>query len=247
MKKAALTILILAAFDYLYCANFKDMGKIVIHDLIGKTFKSYKVIAYSHYNHEEKKHFWLVKCIICGKDKRVRQAGLLYKNKGCKCVNGKKHGLHKSPEYQAYLGMRQRCYNKKAISYNNYGGRGITVCERWLDSFQNFYDDMGPRPSGQYSLDRIDVNQNYSPENCKWSTLEEQANNKRDSVHYVYNGESLSIRQIARKFNLKVTTLQGRIESGWSISEAIEVPVVKYQKYKQKRNEKVANSSVTTA
>lgn len=91
------------------------------------------------------------------------------------------HGLSGSPEYQSWVSMKARCLNPATEHYGLYGGRGITVCDRWLTSFANFYADMGerPEPKTAYSIDRIDTNGNYEPGNCKWSTDSEQASNRR--------------------------------------------------------------------
>lgn len=86
----------------------------------------------------------------------------------------------KMPEYSAWLAMRQRCYNPKSQRFKYYGGRGIKICSRWLTSFDNFIEDMGRRPKGK-SLDRIDVDGDYEPDNCRWATQTEQIVNRRDS------------------------------------------------------------------
>lgn len=134
------------------------------------------------------------------------------------------HGMTKSPEWQAWFSMLKRCRNPSDQHYPDYGGRGITVCDRWRDSFENFYADMGPRPSPDHSIDRKDNDGNYEPSNCRWATKSEQARNRRirrDRERYHVDGEMLTTAQIAIKFGLKYHTLRYRLRNGWAISDAI--------------------------
>jgi hypothetical protein len=90
-----------------------------------------------------------------------------------------KHGLSKTPEYKIWITSKHRCFNAHYKTYSYYGGRGITMCSRWRESFKNFYADMGPRPSNKHSLDRINNDGNYEPDNCRWATHQQQMENRR--------------------------------------------------------------------
>jgi hypothetical protein len=134
---------------------------------------------------------FLCKC-ECGNKKIVMLSNL--KNgstKSCGCISklltsqrSKTHGDSKSPEYKTWKNMKRRCDNPKGNRWMHYGGRGIKVCDRWLHSYENFLNDMGRKPSPQHSIDRIDVNGNYEPSNCRWSTAKEQANNTKRNKKY---------------------------------------------------------------
>ncbi|RZJ90202.1 MAG: hypothetical protein EOO20_08845 [Chryseobacterium sp.] len=118
------------------------------------------------------------------------KAFVLYsKNISCGCMKNINTSLDPnrrkdSPEWRAWRDMKDRCYNPNKKEYFRYGGRGIKVCDRWLNNYDNFYSDMGKRPNKGLSIDRIDVDGNYEPSNCKWSTAKEQANNTRRNIAY---------------------------------------------------------------
>ena len=137
--------------------------------------------------------------------------------------NGVKHGMHGTATYISWRHMRHRCLSPKSNKWDYYGGRGITICERW-STFENFYLDMGERPKGK-TLDRIDNDGNYCPENCKWSTAEEQVNNRRNTVILELNGKSMTIPQWAKHLGINKKTLATRMYSGMSTKDILEKPV----------------------
>lgn len=124
--------------------------------------------------------------------------------------------------YTTWSAMKSRCYNKNHINYDAYGGRGIKVCDRWIgeNGFENFYNDMFPRPDGT-SLDRIDNNADYCPENCRWSSKVEQANNTRRNKIIEYANKSMTAAQWAREIGIPYRTLQTRLRRGMPLEKAM--------------------------
>jgi hypothetical protein len=139
------------------------------------------------------------------------------------------HGLSRNKIYHRWIDIRDRCNNVNNHNYKNYGGRGIKVCDRWND-FKNFYDDMFSIWKEGLTLDRINNNGNYSPENCRWVTMREQNRNKRNIILYKYKGDVLCQKDLANKYNIRQDTLSRRLSRGMSIKNAIETPILK--KYK---------------
>ncbi|ABO54166.1 hypothetical protein LA345_25765 [Burkholderia vietnamiensis] len=133
-----------------------------------------------------------------------------------------KHGMTRSPEYQTWRSMKKRCISPSNARYAQYGGRGITVCERWM-SFENFFEDMGPRPSPKHSLDRMDNNRGYEPGNCRWATLVEQNRNKSTNVILEYRGERRCVSEWSEITGIPHGTILSRINRGIPI-EKILVP-----------------------
>lgn len=158
------------------------MGKII--DITGQVFGKLTVLEKRGQN-ERSESLWLCKC-ECGKEVIIRGRGLRSGNANTcgyclRCKRNYKHGGYKTLAYKSWTSMKYRCYEPTNNRYKDYGGRGIQVCDRWLNSFENFLADMGERPSTDYSLDRIDVNGNYEPSNCRWITKMAQMSNKRRS------------------------------------------------------------------
>lgn len=137
------------------------------------------------------------------------------------------HRRSRSGEYIAWRNMIRRCYNPKSREWPGYGGRGITVCERWRGSFVDFFEDMGPRPKG-LSLDRRNNDGNYEPENCRWATRREQANNTRRVRPVAWNGKTQSLGQWTRETGIPWTTLDYRLKCGWSVERTLTTPSRRY-------------------
>ncbi len=130
------------------------------------------------------------------------------------------------PIYSAWKRIKASCGNPNSPDYHRYGGRGISVCQRWLDSFENFLADMGPKPSPKHSIDRWpNKNGNYEPSNCRWATAKEQANNTRANVIIEFNGKQQTMAQWAEEIGIRLGTLHFRIKAGWTIRDALSAPL----------------------
>jgi len=135
-----------------------------------------------------------------------------------------KHRGCGSVEFDTWCGIKGRCYNEKSTSYKYYGARGIKMCDSWVNSFENFYADVGPRPSNKHSLDRIDNDGDYSPENCRWATRIQQARNKSNNVYVNYKGKKRNVTEVARLLNINPLMVHKRIRRGWPESRLFEKP-----------------------
>lgn len=171
------------------CINLENYRKTRTVNLTGQKFSRLSVIDSAGVINE--KHAW--NCICdCGNKCVVRANSLLHKTKpikscGCLMLEVNKtlmttHGLSKTPEYNIWCGMKARCYDTNNPKYSNYGNRGIIVCDRWVNSFENFLEDMGVRPTVTCTIERVNVNGNYEPDNCIWLEGNLQARNKTSSV-----------------------------------------------------------------
>lgn len=166
-------------------------------------------------------HKWLCRC-DCGTEKAMGIKSIMAgKTQSCGCIlrevtiaRNKTHGKSGVPGYRSWKDMRSRCYNIKDSDYPGYGGRGITVCERW-SSFELFFEDMGERPEGM-TIDRIDVNGNYEKANCRWATDKTQANNKRSNHVVEWNGVAKNLQHWCDEFGINPSKARYRLKQGWA-------------------------------
>jgi hypothetical protein len=139
----------------------------------------------------------------------------------------KTHGMKRSPEYMIWVQMKGRCHNPSNKSWKNYGGRGITMCERWRNDFAAFLHDMGPRPGNghrEYSVERLDNNKGYEPDNCTWIPLVEQARNRRNNRLITHEGRTQYLSAWAKESKVSPEHLRGRLRDGWDFGDAIALP-----------------------
>lgn len=210
-------------------------------DLTGKRFGRLIAISYDirpSGPSGQPKTFWMCKC-DCGNIKEIMASQLMTgKTISCGCYHKEvtkmiktKHGCHGMRIYNIWGKMLARVQNPKNNEYHNYGARGITVCERWLN-FQNFKEDMYEKylkhvqdhGKKNTTIERIDNNKGYEPSNCKWVTLAEQGLNKRNNKRYLINGEPLTVREISVKYNISINTLIMRIKKGCPIEKLATPP-----------------------
>ena len=170
---------------------------------------------------------WLCRC-FCGRHSSVRASNLISSHtRSCGCLKVEStttHGMRGSPEYSAWRAMIQRCRNGNHPEFENYGARGITVCDKWADSFEAFLSDMGVRPSSRHSIDRVNNEKGYSPENCRWATGSQQMRNTRGNHWIEIDGQRKLITDWAIEKDIHFTTICHRIERGMSERDAVLMP-----------------------
>ena len=201
-----------------------------VKDISGQKFGRLTAIKFLRI--EKHKAVWLCKC-ECGNLLEVRGTDLTKGHtKSCGCLrkescgnNNKTHDKSNTRLYSIWCDIKKRCYNLNCKSYKNYGGRGIKVCDVWCNDFMNFYNwAMSHNYNDTLTIDRIDVNGNYEPNNCRWSTAKQQARNKRNNRYITINGETHCLSEWCEFYNIPVTRVECRLNKlGWSITEALEL------------------------
>ena len=209
----------------------------LFHDLTGRKFSRLKVLAYVGENR------WACKCdcgnriIVFGGNLRkgnTRSCGCLHSEVNTKRVTT--HGYSDRSEYHCHQTMIARCYRPSSASFRLYGGRGISVCDRWRfgesgkSGFECFLADMGDKPSPGHSIDRIDSNGGYEPNNCRWATAAEQSANTRRNRLVTMNGETMILIQAIRASGLTETLVRQRLTRGWAVDRALATPKGRYRK-----------------
>jgi hypothetical protein len=199
------------------------MGKPI--DMTGHRYGRLQVIEMCGHN-KHNQRLWRCVC-DCGNTTEV--LGFLLRQKqtqSCGCLAkdsiasvNYSHGMAHTAIFRVHCSMMDRCYLGTSHAYKNYGARGITVCERW-HRFENFYADMGDRPKGM-SLERVDNNGPYSPDNVRWASYKDQANNKRNNVILEFEGKRQTMQQWCDELGLKIGTVWARLNRGWSVDRAL--------------------------
>jgi len=187
-------------------------------NLIGMSFGRLTVYDRCYKLRKTRNVHWKCVC-ICGNKRLV--AGAMLKSgstKSCGCYarqitreTNTRHGMYGTIEYRAWSRMRHRCNSKNGINYASYGGRGISVCKQW-DDFRNFYKDMGKRPDGM-SLDRINNDKGYYPENCRWTTKKYQANNRRSNIWFMVDSRRWSLTAFCEEHRLNYKSIHAKLRT----------------------------------
>lgn len=227
-------------FEFLEDERTKPRRGGPLKNLIGCRFGRLVVIKRS--TNRGGRVMWFCAC-DCGKEKSIKSSSLLEgrtKSCGCRIVEAAiarvlVDNMSRSPEKQAWYKMLRRCHDPEHFGYLNYGARGITVCQRWRDSFLTFYEDMGPRPSAKHSIDRIDNNKGYEPENCRWATASQQNGNQRRSIIIEFQGRKQCLAHWAKEYGITAPLLYYRVKAGWDLQTALTKPIVAIKSHRSQK------------
>lgn len=204
-----------------YEGTIKTPSGIVIKNLTGNKVGPLTVIGLNYKKTDGKRIYWDCLC-VCGSIFPMRSDGFKERqgeNCGCR-FKRESVAYHKWPEYKIWSQIKQRCYNPACKSYKRYGGKGVKMCERWLLSFMNFYEDMGKRPMDKPTLDRFPNGEgDYELSNCRWADYMEQNRNKKSNVWVIYKGEKMIAVDFCRRVSLCKSAVLNRLKMGQTPDE----------------------------
>ncbi len=175
----------------------------------------------------------------CGREKEIKVTHVAGNYiRSCGCIKRTQNGASQQfPEYRIWDSMNRRCISPSETSFERYGARGITVCERWRNSFEAFLSDMGPRPSAEYSIERDDNNGPYDPDNCHWATLHEQSRNKRNNRYIQIGEQRKCLHDWLEHFGMSWTAFTKRTKKGWSEEMALTTPLMRSKIHPRRKYE----------
>lgn len=204
-------------------------------DISGQKYGRLTAVSFSHGSNNHSYWNWACDCgnQIITSSVHVKRGA----TKSCGCLNKEsaqarffKHGLKNTREYNSWRAAKNRCYQPTGIGYKNYGGRGIVMCEEWKDSFNQFLEDMGPCPEGM-TLERLDTNGPYSPQNCAWKSRKEQARNKRYNLKIKHEGKEILLVELAEQLGISYGALLHRHKTGLDLTAP-----PRYKPFRRSRN-----------
>lgn len=202
-----------------------------VQDITGRTFGRLRVVQFARCD-QHGNSWWECEC-SCGNRRATTGTRLRHghtqscgclrneRTRAAKTTHGLSSGINRAKEYGVWVSIKVRIYNPRSKYYDKYGGRGISMCPQWRESFTSFLRDMGPRPSDRHSIERVDVNGDYCPSNCVWALPVTQQNNRRNNTRVLFRGETKNLGQWARHFGIKPSTLCQRLKHGWTMERAL--------------------------
>jgi hypothetical protein len=212
----------------------RDVAVAMAANLTGRRFGQWTVLRLDRtVKKSRNSRYWLCRC-DCGAEKPVFGPTLTSgRSKSCGCnreaaiAATTTHGATSTKEWNAWRGMKTRCYNANNAAFDRYGGRAdrpIKVCDRWLKSFENFLTDMGPAPSPKHSIERKNNRGHYTPSNCCWALPAEQSRNRRNTIMLTHDGRNMWVQDWAKHLGIGHTTLRRRLKAGWSVHDTLTLP-----------------------